>query len=841
MNNENFKYLEFILIGFRECEEFLREGADPNVVLALEGVAAMHIAAGIGLEPTRLLLEYGGDPNICSVEGSTPMHVAAIWGNKEALKLLLQNGGDPYLRDQDGMTVLSSASTYEQPGCAKLLEEFSVLQIPECKEPHRFFKTRFDIPSDSFIQMKPITRKSGIYNDMNLDEYLKCQKSENFYMEEINRKMMNCALQNQPVSLDVTSPDHPHFQLKPDPHVYADDTTMLADDLDVCQSLHVHWANGLSGSAPSESAPSESTPSTSALNSSANNSLDTFVTCDSEPQHCSPSLLTGKCVQQAQPNGCINCQRLRENDTTKTSSSTKKVRCHRTKLRESFNLKDNSEGSCKADLPVQPISQSVEESRPINHVNNERLSQSKSDSRWLPPSLPLDESCLISSEGSFLNKGQLSQLITSDESSQDTILVVNDKNEYECFQDGQDLHVEERGGLFNLESLEKMTLEDKICNYLSPDRKININMLRKVDEDNYDENNSVTLKKRISSDSDATVEYIYNDPEKNVVLIEKHLPSDAGSVGRKSLDSILTCETFDSQKTEIYDWRAYLKEGTQKAVVGSEVEDCKKEELPESLKLLSNVEIRDKLRSLGEEPGPITPTTRQTYLIRLSSLEGNPGLVRLTKGKPDYPPELLLALDGKLDTSEAKELEEKMTAAFCNPSKTWREGTLKSSFTYILLDPRVTLNLPNRAIEIGDLECFRTFVGAIFYIGKGKRARPYSHLYEAIKQMENPKDKVSEKVQHILDIWEEGKGVVSLHIFQNVIPVEAYTREAAMVDAIGLPRLSNKKRGDYYGVSTTWRLQQKRKLGVWLLQKALRIFLLEGERQISLPDIKKPK
>ena len=44
---------------------------------------------------------------------------------------------------------------------------------------------------------------------------------------------------------------------------------------------------------------------------------------------------------------------------------------------------------------------------------------------------------------------------------------------------------------------------------------------------------------------------------------------------------------------------------------------------------------------------------------------------------------------------------------------------------------------------------------------------------------------VSEKVGQILDIWQAGKGVVSLHIFQNVIPVEAYTREAAMVDAIG--------------------------------------------------------
>lgn len=41
------------------------------------------------------------------------------------------------------------------------------------------------------------------------------------------------------------------------------------------------------------------------------------------------------------------------------------------------------------------------------------------------------------------------------------------------------------------------------------------------------------------------------------------------------------------------------------------------------------------------------------------------------------------------------------------------------------------------------------------------------------------------KIQQIKDIWAAGLGVVSLHIFQSVIPVEAYTREACMIDALG--------------------------------------------------------
>lgn len=40
-------------------------------------------------------------------------------------------------------------------------------------------------------------------------------------------------------------------------------------------------------------------------------------------------------------------------------------------------------------------------------------------------------------------------------------------------------------------------------------------------------------------------------------------------------------------------------------------------------------------------------------------------------------------------------------------------------------------------------------------------------------------------MRQILDIWASGHGVVSLHCFQHVIAVEAYTREACLVDALG--------------------------------------------------------
>lgn len=44
----------------------------------------------------------------------------------------------------------------------------------------------------------------------------------------------------------------------------------------------------------------------------------------------------------------------------------------------------------------------------------------------------------------------------------------------------------------------------------------------------------------------------------------------------------------------------------------------------------------------------------------------------------------------------------------------------------------MTQNLPARCQLLSPDEAFRTFVRAIFYVGKGTRGRPYRHLYEAL-------------------------------------------------------------------------------------------------------------
>lgn len=66
------------------------------------------------------------------------------------------------------------------------------------------------------------------------------------------------------------------------------------------------------------------------------------------------------------------------------------------------------------------------------------------------------------------------------------------------------------------------------------------------------------------------------------------------------------------------------------------------------------------------------------------------------------------------------ELENKARNDFANPNKKWREGTAKTSFTYLLLDPRLTGNLPEKASTQSHHISWATFIKSIFYVGKGK-------------------------------------------------------------------------------------------------------------------------
>ncbi|NXT43960.1 ANKL1 protein, partial [Pelecanoides urinatrix] len=228
---------------------------------------------------------------------------------------------------------------------------------------------------------------------------------------------------------------------------------------------------------------------------------------------------------------------------------------------------------------------------------------------------------------------------------------------------------------------------------------------------------------------------------------------------------------------------------------------------------LSDEALRRRLRALGDDPGPVTELTRRL-------------------------PELAAALrTGHVPDCAQDELA--LAQQFDRPdrSRRWREGLVKSSFNYLLLDPRTTQNLPLRSHRLSPAECFRTFVKAIFYVGKGTRARPYRHLAEALSQHRARTQRGCPKVRRILEIWASGQGVISVHCFQSTVPAEAYTREGCLVEALGLQTITNQRKGNCYGVAASWPAARRRRLGVHMLHRAMRIFLAEGERQLRPADI----
>jgi len=264
--------------------------------------------------------------------------------------------------------------------------------------------------------------------------------------------------------------------------------------------------------------------------------------------------------------------------------------------------------------------------------------------------------------------------------------------------------------------------------------------------------------------------------------------------------------------------------------------------LPKELLIMDDVTLRRELEQLGVQTGPITSTTKQVYLKRLMHLKNiQDNKIPLTAARNSLEASISNQIKPHLQFGDwlnhldiYKSMEKEIFQAFMlpDPTRRWREGISKTSFTYLLLDPRVTQDLPNRCVNLTESETWSIFLNAIFYIGKGKRSRPFAHLYDAFKMWVQKSTSTNKKINRILDIWNNDHGVICLHVFQNIIPVEAYTREALMIVAIGKEQLENCKGGEYYGIVATWSIQQKQNFGRYLLYKALQILMHEGESQL---------
>lgn len=165
-----------------------------------------------------------------------------------------------------------------------------------------------------------------------------------------------------------------------------------------------------------------------------------------------------------------------------------------------------------------------------------------------------------------------------------------------------------------------------------------------------------------------------------------------------------------------------------------------------------------------------------------------------------------------------------------------KAGWTKIYYNYLFVDPRLTGNLALRSLDHIERAFWSDFYSSIFYVGKGTKTRPYYHLHAASKLFKQNKSTTNRKLAKILDIWKDNRGVVCLHVFHNASPAEAFTREAAMIKALGVWNLTNVKNGKFYGGSMNWSEEKKRLFGMYLLHKCMNILLNEGGKELFPGD-----
>lgn len=317
---------------------------------------------------------------------------------------------------------------------------------------------------------------------------------------------------------------------------------------------------------------------------------------------------------------------------------------------------------------------------------------------------------------------------------------------------------------------------------------------------------------------------------------------------------------------------------------------------------MTNTQLFDHLVEKGEKPGPVNERTKRLYQRKANRLK-NQGQAshssflneinsvwlrktmveevttqedketeKLMEKLASYPLEFTNLVKRKFPFEEAIKYENMLIKKFDEIESRYEDGIHGGSsakntyFSYLLLDPAITDNLPVRAnmclemliggcgdrsngrpsglLELLDPKLFAAFILAIFYVGKGCNARAYAHFYEAYKAMDPAFNKgpratgsapSSAKVEKICSIWRTGKGPISLHCFQGISEDEALTREALMIDVLSLSNLTNSISGSYR-CDLELNKRARNILGTYLLFKAFIILLLNGERQVKMPE-----
>ena len=151
----------------------------------------------------------------------------------------------------------------------------------------------------------------------------------------------------------------------------------------------------------------------------------------------------------------------------------------------------------------------------------------------------------------------------------------------------------------------------------------------------------------------------------------------------------------------------------------------------------------------------------------------------------------------------------------------FRHGqTSRKYFIYLLMDSNIFYQFEDRLRRfphtINEGLVF-LFLSGCFYVGKGQADRPADHLREAT-DLTN----IGPKFDKVRELWDMGNGIVVLKSSCNSTSYEAATREAILIDFFGLERLTNRRRGCYYGDAGEWSHNMLCNMGSFYIVKIIR-------------------
>ncbi|XP_011183388.2 uncharacterized protein LOC105212806 [Zeugodacus cucurbitae] len=763
---------------------------DASYVPIERGISPLHYACGmenatVAADIIKLFLQDGADANVRSNENMTPLHVAAIFGRVVIVNLLLKHGARHDLLDDERKTPIHYA-----------IEECH-FEVLEAIRDH-IFQHKYEL-----VRKKSVEYATDNSNFSTKGELAK-QEERVSSVTPINRMLSNVLIN------DSGNPATPNNKYTPNRVHYNYDVT---SPYYINITHRRHRPQPIFPPVGSTPGSKDKTPSLKYenLEKQESNSEEAKAEVSTDPQssinvfHLTESNL--KELSKASSNLDHSCISMIE-------AWRKKVECSRVK---------RSILRCYTD-----VDEMVDELMKSDHLNftntilkeNEKLVSEDNESE----TKPIMNSNL--SLGAIIQKAAQAHVLDEED---------------------QDFGPEPDSSYHTVPAI----IEDELC------QGMNDQPTKKCAEKSPE--NDLKEKPEKSPTGDYILQmaeaYVHTDDENGLVFYETKLLSSRNQATNR--DQQILDSTVSTNETHILDYETD--------------------------------ELRAELTHFGDRPGPITKSTKRLYIKRLIKYRRNaPEIVKINaNGKQSVSDSAKLSVELQRTIRspeyfslipEYQQYECKSTEYFANLQNKHklREGHLKQSFIYMLIDPRISCNLPGESMYIDTHKAWIRFLESVFYVGKGKTSRPYSHLYEAMKLhsrlhsqhkitssrtdvVQSQRQKVSsirkqticldifktniqkpldnKKLERILDIWRCGKGVVCLHVFHNILPSEAYTREAAIIDAFGVQHLTNHKRGDYYGPAQTWTMKEKKMFGISLLYRAMQIYLAEGESQLSPSDL----